>query len=84
MRMKEYGGWAKFSQPNESLWPSYAEPVAAIFTETWWTASTTSTIRYSAGSMLRCTTFQAATNQILNSRLSIKLQYTLVNIIFQS
>jgi hypothetical protein len=62
MGMKEYGGWGEFSQPNESLWPSYAEPVAAIFTETWWAASTTSTIRYSAGSMLRYTAFQAATN----------------------
>lgn len=62
MGMKEYGGWGEFSQPNESLWPSYAEPVAAIFTKTWWAASMTSTIRYSAGSMLRYTAFQAATN----------------------
>lgn len=62
MGMKEYGGWGEFAQPNESLWPSYAEPVAAIFTEQWWAAQTTSTIRYSAGSMLRYTAFQAATN----------------------
>ncbi|RAO69360.1 uncharacterized protein BHQ10_005372 [Talaromyces amestolkiae] len=62
MGMKEYGGWGEFAQPNESLWPSYAEPVAAIFTDQWWADNTTSTIRYSAGSMLRYTAFQAATN----------------------
>lgn len=62
MGMKEYGGWDEFSQPNENLWPSYAKPVAAIFTYTWWAANTTSSLRYSARSMFRYTVFQAATN----------------------
>ncbi|KAL5364210.1 glycoside hydrolase superfamily [Aspergillus floccosus] len=62
MGMKEYGGWGEFAQPNESLWPSYTKPVAAIFTETWWAANVTNTVRYSARSMLRYTAFQAGSN----------------------
>ncbi|WP_241741414.1 alpha-L-fucosidase [Streptomyces sp. L2] len=59
---KEYGGWAELSQPNENLWPGSAEPVAAIFTETWWAQRSHSTLRYSARSMFRYTVLQAATN----------------------
>lgn len=62
MGMQEYIRWREFSQANESLWPSFAEPAAVIFTPKWWADNTSSTTLYSAGSMLRYTAFQAATN----------------------
>jgi len=60
--MKEYGGWAEFGQPDGTLWPSHAQSVGAIFTETWWAQRTHPTLRYSPEDMFRYTVLQAATN----------------------
>lgn len=58
--MKESGGWGEFAQPDGNLWPAYAEPVAAIFTETWYASRANRTLRYSAPSMFRYAVLQAA------------------------
>ncbi|URM89063.1 alpha-L-fucosidase [Streptomyces sp. MRC013] len=61
-RMKEYGGWDEFSQPDGDLWPGHAEPVASIYTEKWWAHRPHGTLRFSAPSMFRYTVLEAATN----------------------